>query len=219
MHVRNLRDSPIHFPDVGAHRIRTRFLQRGWSGEAGRENSVRLEPCVDLRQGNQTADHQARASEQDERHGHFEDHQRTLSAVARATGPASAFLESALQFALGSPECGQQTKENARSKREEQSEDQHRHTEMNLRDARQSGGRQLERGARGPACHKQTERASGQSEHGALRKQLANDAHASCAEGHTDGKLLRTRIRAGQQQIRHVDAGDEQDKAHGGEQG
>jgi len=55
---------------------------------------------------------------------------------------------------------------------------------------------------------------SGQGQQDALRQRLPDQAPAACAQRRPQGKLLPPRDGARQQQIRDVDAGNQQQQAH-----
>ena len=70
----------------------------------------------------------------------------------------------------------------------------------------------------GDAADPDSDETAQEGEHQALGEKLADDAAPARAEGETHRDLPAAGGRAGEEQVCDVDAGDQQDESHGGQQ-
>src|SRR5579871_5325429 len=99
---------------LGADRIRVSAEHRWRQREPEGDDIGGIKAGIHAPQDDEAADHESGANQQDERHGHFGDHERALRAIARATASTAAFLERVMQMWVRSAERGDDAEENSR---------------------------------------------------------------------------------------------------------
>ena len=88
----------------------------------------------------------------------------------------------------------------------------------NFRGARQLRRQDAKRDARGPSREEQAQRAASDRQQNAFGEQLANQAAAAGAQGGANRKFSRASRGARQQEIRDIDARDQQHESDRAEQ-
>jgi hypothetical protein len=152
-----------------------------------------------------------------ERQRHLHDDERAAGAMPLAAGarrpPAAA--QARRHMRTGVLEDWNRTEEEARDDRDRQREYQHRRVDGDVIEPREVTGREGD---------EQTDRAerdgesgdtSDETEDDALGKQFVRDPSAARAKRRPDRQLLLAALRALEQQVRHVRAGDQQHEADG----
>ena len=157
-------------------------------------------------------------AQQHERQRHFHDHENPLRAMPDAARPAPSLFERFVKIVLRSLERRRQAEEDSRQHGHGQRKEQHASVEMDLLGARQGVGQHLERRLSAPSGQEQTEAAAGEGEQEALGEKLPDHASLARAQRRADGEFAGATGGARQQQIRHVHAGNEENKTHGGQQ-
>ena len=84
-----------------------------------------------------------------------------------------------------------------------------------LSDAGKVGGVYGEQRANSDQARRGTDHCAGQGQEHAFGEQLTNDAGAARSHGHADGHFAAASDGAGQQQVGHVGARNQQDESHG----
>ena len=111
-----------------------------------------------------------------------------------------------------------ETEDEPRDERQPETEEQNADVHLHGAGARQIGGRDGHQRPDAPRAEQQPGGAAGQREHHAFRQQLAHQAPAPGAEGGAHRDFARSRRRAREQQVRDVDARDQQHEADRAEQ-
>lgn len=91
--ARSRRKFGVEIADVGPNSSGRRVQQRRRQRQSERKDIVGPESRVDVPERDQTADHETRAHQQNQRHSHFQHHEDALCAMARAATSAATFLE------------------------------------------------------------------------------------------------------------------------------
>ena len=184
--------------------------------EVEREQVGRLEPGVHPLEPGEALEQQARPGEQRERQRDLGHHQAPPERVAAAVGggPAAAFLERALQVRRRGVDRGREPEQHARQHRDDEGEDHHRPVDPDLVAARQVADVHRHQGAHAEVGQEQPHHAAGQRDDDALGEELPEQALPRGAERGAHRDLLRPRRGAGQQQVGHVGAGDEEHEPH-----
>ena len=187
----------------------------------------RIEARLDRAQRQRRADEQRRADQQHQRQGDFADDQdRARLVVAEAACPIARRSPSAWHSRSGRELCSA----GIRPKRMPVTHAatpivnaKHAPVHADQRaihaDARQVGGVHAEQRADADDAEDAAERSRPTRESiDAFRQQLPDDAAATGADSGADGDLAAASDSAGQQQVGHVGAGDQQDEADGADQ-
>ncbi len=144
----------------------------------------RIETRIDMRKLHETAGEQSRAAEQDESKGDFDDDEGAAEPAARAAfgRAACTLLQSLVHIsARGEPgrsDAEDETGDNAEREREKE----HAGIEMNLRDARQSSGRESQQSVEPPAGQNDAGHSAANRQHDALGEELADQSRTPGAE-------------------------------------
>jgi hypothetical protein len=185
-----------------------------------RQHSPGAEPRVHLLQGPRGADHEAGADQQDEPQRHLAHDQGGPQTLAAGRGRAPArFGKRARGVRPRREEAGRQPEDEAGEQRDEGHEAQHRTVERHRVRQGEAGRAQLEEQRQAPPADGQARRAAEDGQQQALRRELPRDPPGSGPERLADRDLLPPLARPGQQQVAHVDAGDQEHEPDAGEEG
>ena len=183
-------------------------LEGGGIGEAG----------IDIAHGQEGADHEHRADEQNQRHGDLGDDQQIAGALAFA---ADAGCPRGAEQGLALPrrsiaQYRDGAEEQAGKHRENEGEGDGPAVEGNLAETRQFRGANRRQQAQPGVGYGHAGSSAEQAQRDALQQQLARDAPSAGTERGADGKLLLASIGADQQQVGDVGAGDQHHQADRG---
>ena len=189
-----------------------RFGQTDAKGERPRW----VHPEVGLLQKHETAHHQSRADEEDERERDFGDHERVTHPLAlrAARASASAFLERVDQLRIRRLERRRQAEQHARDRADAERERKHPPVKIEPNPVRNFVRQRGQHQVHTPDSEEQTERAADHSEDETFRQQLPDDLPAGRAQGEADSNFFRARRAPSQEKIRHVRAGDQVHEKH-----
>ena len=209
--------------DVVAEEPRLRCLRgisRFGQTDSERQHVRGPETGVDVRQPLEAADGEAGAGQQHEGQCHLRRYQRAAQPPASAARSAVApdVLQEHREVRPRRDDRRRGAEENAGDDGEEDAEGQNRPVHLDVGGARQIGRRHRHQGAHAPRAEQESGGAAGERQDHTLGQELADEAPAAGAErrAHRDLPVLVGRAR--QQQIRDVDARDQEDADHGPEE-
>ena len=186
-------------------------------GDAGRDEALRSEAGIDSKQPGEAADQQARANRQQHRDGDLANHQQAGRPAERGAGTPVLDFEGRLhvgsrrRIAGIAPNPKPVTTLVTSVKPSTQ-----RSTPISSTRG-MSADIPLTSSCTPQNASSQSGRPSHQGEHGAFGQELPDDAAAAGAERAADRHLPLPGARAGEQQVRHVRARDEEHESHGSE--
>ena len=191
-------------------------IRRGRQGDAERQDVVRAESRIDVREPREAAEQQRGADEQHDRQRHLRDEQAAADPAAAGQARGSpAFLERFADAPTARLPRRRQPEEQPGQQRDGQREAQDRRVDRDVVDPRDAAGAQRPNRPDREVGEQQAERASGQRQDQALTQHLKHQTPASRAERGADGDFLGAHRRADQQQVGHVRAGDQDQDADG----
>ena len=193
------------------------------AGEIGvkGEDVVRVEAGVDALQVVEAAHQESGAAEEDEGERDLADHQHAAHRIAPEADrvAAAAFAECRREIGLRHVDRRRESEENPGEHGDGDGESDHAGVERNLSGARQDRGVEVDEQARAGPCEQEPEGGAERGEQDAFGEELADEAPASRAERVADADFAAARGGAGEQEIRKVHTGDEENEADGGHQG
>ena len=188
-------------------------IPRARKRQPHRHGVRRVETGIDVEQMLEAPHQEAGADQKHEREGDFDDDERAPRAIpARHGSRAAAFLERVVQAGSGSGERGNGAEDQAAQQRRAEREGQDPAVDpdqLETLDGQPLGGDGPEK-MKPPPRQQQTADAARRGKHEAFGEQLPDEARASGAERRPDGKFPLSHRRAGQEQVRHVRARDEE---------
>ena len=160
--------------------------------------------------------HETGRHEEHEGHGHLAGHEAVAEVRASSRNLGGGGLASELAREVGprGPKRGNEARHEPGGQGHEEREGEHARVEAQV-EREGDGDRERERGqeaGRGPG-ETGPRQAAEQGEHEALGQELADEAAPAGPDRHADPDLAPTGGGPGQEQARHVRAGDEQDEA------
>jgi hypothetical protein len=184
------------------------------------QHAIGVDPGVHLLQDEEGSDGQRGAGEQDDRQGHF-DHDKEISRTTamRSRAGAAGGLERVGDVGFRRVPCGREAEEHAGQQRHTQRKQQHGKIDRNARFIRHVElGHQSDDRPDGDEGKQHAERAARQGEQHALGQQLTKQPPAAGPDRNPDGNLARPGAAAGQLQVCHVGARDEEQERDRAEQ-
>jgi hypothetical protein len=163
--------------------------------------------------------HQPGADEEHHRERDLDDDQTLPEQLLSATHRiATAVLEHQREGGTGGLQCGHEAEEKCREECGEEREAEDGAVDADAVDARKVRGLERHEQANASQRDEQPERCPRERDDTALDEELTHDADPRGAECGAHGELAFARRGAGEEEIRDVRAGDEQDERHGAEQ-
>ena len=164
----------------------------------------------------ETPQEQASGNEQHQGEGELGHHQDTARArLCRGTCRAAGLLlERVRQVHAPTVQCGSQTEDRAGGERGSEGEEEDAGVDRDVIEAWQALGQHLEQEALGPEENGQAGDGAEQREEHALRQQLTDEPCPGGSQRLADGHLAPSRAGARQEEVRNVQAPDEQDQSH-----
>ena len=186
--------------------------------DAEREQAVGLETDRHARQAREALEQQAGADEQHQRQRDLGDHERVARSAPRRRRAAAAALQRVDRRLAGGERRGDQAEDEAGGQRDREREREHAAVDGDLGSARQAAQRRRRRGRRSRtrAARRATPPVSDEQQ--ALAAHPARQVPAAGAEREPHRRLVRSRGRANEQQVRDVGARDQQHEADGAHQ-
>jgi hypothetical protein len=177
-------------------------------------DAVRVEAGPHLLQPLVASNQQPGADQQHDGERHLADDERASRIrAARADGTAAGGANRSRDAAAAGAQRRHEAEQHAGADRDHDREGEHAQIDRHLREARNAGRAERHQRPRAPRGSDEAGGPAEQAEQGALGEELADQAGAARAERRPDGDLARARLRPRQQQVRHVDAGDQQHEA------
>ena len=185
-----------------------------------REHALRAQPEVGPDELDEALQRQPPAAEQAQGERELEhDERATQPFVATAQLAPAAALERRVRVAAGGLPRRRAPEQDPADRAGREREEQHRHVEPHVHLGRQRERRQQrEDRVHQPVGERHPERAADEREHQALGDELAHDDTARRAQRRAHGQLAPARGAAGEQQVGHVRARDQQHEADGPQQ-
>ena len=185
-----------------------------------RQHVRRVETDGDALERPETAEHQAGADEQQHCERHLHDDERVPEALAGAAArdALAAVLERVGQIDAQRAERRREAEQHARQERHDGREDEDGDVEPDAREARDVGWVPPRHEPDAGVRQAKADDGARRRQHEALGEQLAHHPDPVGAERRAHGHLALARLRAREQQVGDVGAGDEQQEADGTEE-
>ena len=204
--------------DLGRHHVhvlgRLVEVARPSEEDVGGEDVARVEPGQLLLLAQEGAHHQARAHEQDHRQPDLGHQQGGPAALARPAAPASSFLQDVVEIDARGAQGGQEAEDEAGGDGDDEGKRHHAQVDVHVaQQLREAGGDDEGEEARAPEREHEAAAAPDEGQDEVLGQELPHEPAPAGSGGRAQGELLLPRRARGQQQVRDVGAGDEQDEA------
>jgi hypothetical protein len=173
----------------------------------------RLEPEVGISQLQEAAPDEPGGGQHEDGQCHLRSHQSLPRTARSPTGALPrAGPEDLLKIGARGDERGRKAEEQCRDGRDTDRAGERCAVEVDGMQERDVGRREGEKAPHGDRGDQEPEHPAGESEERVLRNELPNDLPPRGAEGAADGDLAHARESAHEEQVRDIDAGDEEQK-------
>ena len=174
----------------------------------------RVESGIDLHHGNEAANEKCRANEKHDRQRHLDDHQRTPKPPPSGScSAASAILQRGRQVWPRQLKRRNDTEQQAGDNRRSRGRGEHTQVDGNQGNARKIVRERVFEKVNTPRCDDDCAQSAGNREHQTLQHELANQPPSAGSECGANADLALARSRPGEQQVRNVRTGNEEDDA------
>ena len=180
--------------------------------DAHRYDVVCSEAGVNRLQFPERAQHQSTADQQNQRHRQFADNERSAKQLraAGSGGAAGGVLQRAGDAADQQRHKGSQTEEGASDDAGDQSEDQYAHVHHDFVGSRNAAGVSELHETNSAVGKREAEGGAAQRQQNSFGDELSCQTRKTRAHRSSDGDLATPRFSTREQQVRHVDTGDQQ---------
>ncbi len=184
------------------------------------DDVMRVEARTDLQELPEAAQEEAGADQKDQREGDFGGDQGAGDAhlALAGAGAAAAFSEAGDLIGAGGLQGGREAEDHASKNRNQKREEENAWADGHFTQARDICRREIQQGVFQHDHGKQSNASGNESEQYAFGEHLAMRRPRPGTESEADGNFAVASGGAGQEQIREIDAGDQQHESDGGEE-